>query len=343
MKPTISIAMATYNGERYLQEQLQSLASQFDLPYELVVTDDGSTDRTLEILTDFASTAAFPVKLHSNPDRLGFSDNFINAATRCSGDWIAFCDQDDYWMPNKLMRFRQTIERYRHDDLVMVGHTSLLSDGRLQPTGQRLPDFSSDRLLRRASREGFFCIVGFSMACRADLIRNFDPAMRPRRSEADWTPPGHDQWLGMLANIVGNIAVIAEPLAIWRRHTDSLTRPPSSQTFVEETLVSFRANQPDAYLLRAAMAQEAAVSFHALAKTCSEIATSKRLAEGARLFTRLGNNLRSRRQLYSSASVVSRIPHYARLLVTNAYFGPPVAALGWRSCAKDLLFSFRML
>ena len=343
MKPIISVALATYNGERFITEQLQSLANQSDLPYELVVTDDGSTDRTLAILNDFANTVAFPVKVHSNPERLGFSDNFIKAASLCSGDWIAFSDQDDVWMLNKLARFRQTIERHRHDDLVMVGHTSLLSDGRLRPTGQRLPDFASDRLVKRASNEGFFCIVGFSMACRADLIRRFDPGLRPRRSEADWTPPGHDQWLGMLANIVGNIAVITEPLAIWRRHGDSLTRPPSPQTILDETRVSFRANQPDAYLLRATMAQEAAASFHALAKSCTDIAITKRLSEGAHLFTRLSNNLRSRGHLYSSTQVSLRLNHYARLLATNAYFGPPVAALGWRSCAKDLLFALGML
>jgi glycosyltransferase involved in cell wall biosynthesis len=98
----ISIAMTTYNGERLLEEQLRSLTGQTTLPNELVVCDDGSTDRTPEILAQFAKRASFPVSIVINNHRLGRRENFFKAASLCSFDYIAFCDQDDIWLKEKL-------------------------------------------------------------------------------------------------------------------------------------------------------------------------------------------------------------------------------------------------
>ena len=106
----ISIAMATYNGEKYIKEQLQSLSNQTSLPFELVVGDDGSTDATLDILKEFCAHAPFPVRIHQNQANLGFARNFLDTARRCKGDWIAFCDQDDVWLPDKLATVIQAIE-----------------------------------------------------------------------------------------------------------------------------------------------------------------------------------------------------------------------------------------
>jgi glycosyltransferase involved in cell wall biosynthesis len=99
---TISIAMATYNGARFIREQLNSLAAQTELPSELVVTDDGSTDNTIEIVSEFARNAPFPVSVFPGNQRLGFRANFMNCASLCSGDLISFCDQDDVWQTQDL-------------------------------------------------------------------------------------------------------------------------------------------------------------------------------------------------------------------------------------------------
>jgi glycosyltransferase involved in cell wall biosynthesis len=94
--------MATYQGETYLPRQLQSLADQTLEPRELVVRDDGSTDRTVEILHDFAGRAPFPVTVLAGGERLGYAQNFVAAARRCTGDLLFFADQDDEWRPAKL-------------------------------------------------------------------------------------------------------------------------------------------------------------------------------------------------------------------------------------------------
>ena len=97
-----SVAMCTYNGERFLSEQLHSFAAQTVLPDELVVCDDGSTDGTLEILEDFRRTAPFPVRIYRNEKNLGYVKNFEKAALLCGGDIIFFSDQDDIWLPEKV-------------------------------------------------------------------------------------------------------------------------------------------------------------------------------------------------------------------------------------------------
>src|SRR5579872_6862490 len=100
----ISVALTTYNGERYLESQLESLVTQQRPPYELIVGDDGSTDRTLEILQRFAARAPFAVQVTKNAERLGWQRNFAAVALRCAGDYVAFCDQDDVWRADKLAR-----------------------------------------------------------------------------------------------------------------------------------------------------------------------------------------------------------------------------------------------
>jgi glycosyltransferase involved in cell wall biosynthesis len=88
----VSVAMATYNGDKYISEQLESIASQSVLPAEVVITDDCSSDSTIEIIQQFASTAPFPVKLVRNAERLGYAGNFFKACRSSSQPLIAFCD-----------------------------------------------------------------------------------------------------------------------------------------------------------------------------------------------------------------------------------------------------------
>lgn len=104
-----SVALATFNGGNFLSEQLQSYLTQTLLPAELVVCDDGSTDRTLDKLHFFAQVAPFEVRVVPNDFRLGLVQNFAKAISLCRGDLIALSDQDDVWRPDKLARLAQAL------------------------------------------------------------------------------------------------------------------------------------------------------------------------------------------------------------------------------------------
>ena len=106
----ISVAMCTYNGSRFLAEQLKSIAEQTLLPCELIVCDDGSTDSTSEIVRIFAEAAPFPVRFIRNEQTLGSTNNFAKAVCLCRGDAIALCDQDDVWRKDKLERMAEVLD-----------------------------------------------------------------------------------------------------------------------------------------------------------------------------------------------------------------------------------------
>ena len=101
----ISIAMSTYNGGKYLQEQLDSFLAQTSLPDELVITDDCSTDNTLEIIQAFAAMAPFEVRWEQNEKNLGYTGNFNQALMKTTGDLVFLSDQDDVWFPEKTRAY----------------------------------------------------------------------------------------------------------------------------------------------------------------------------------------------------------------------------------------------
>ena len=105
----ISIALATYNGELYVSELLSSISDQTTLPDELIISDDSSTDSTLEIVNEFARNATFSVKILINKKRLGSTGNFEVAIRACSGDIIFPCDQDDIWYQHKIERMLECL------------------------------------------------------------------------------------------------------------------------------------------------------------------------------------------------------------------------------------------
>ncbi len=106
----ISIAMCTYNGSRFLEEQLQSIRAQTMQPFELIICDDGSTDATEQIVEAFRASVSFPVHFSKNTINLGSTRNFEQAICLCKGDAIALCDQDDRWFPEKLSTMSAVLE-----------------------------------------------------------------------------------------------------------------------------------------------------------------------------------------------------------------------------------------
>jgi glycosyltransferase involved in cell wall biosynthesis len=216
----ISIAMATYNGERFLQEQLESLVNQEHLPYELVVCDDGSNDRTVAILNNFASKAPFLVKVYKNEHRLGFPDNFFKAARLCRGNLIAFSDQDDVWMPEKL---KVQSRAFSNPKILLAAHSWIVTDEQLNPIHVKRWKTSIRKFVGP-----WFYINGFSLICRRSFLEEFQWAWPQRPEDANkisGSPRGmaHDHWLCTLAQYIGEVALLEEPLALHRRHATNVT------------------------------------------------------------------------------------------------------------------------
>lgn len=129
----VSIAMATYNGAQYLQEQLNSFKNQTQLPDELIVTDDCSTDETEQIISEFAKTAPFTVIFSRNEKNLGYCGNFNAALMQTSGDLVFLSDQDDVWFPEKI-EYMVALAEKNPKSLVLMNDAAI-TDGVLNKTG----------------------------------------------------------------------------------------------------------------------------------------------------------------------------------------------------------------
>ncbi|MDY0233667.1 MAG: glycosyltransferase [Sulfurimonas sp.] len=107
MKPKISVCIATYNGELYLKEQLDSIYRQTLKPFEVIISDDNSSDATLRIAENFSDK--LPLKIIQNQKNLGFVKNFESVIQAATGEFIALCDQDDVWVEDKLAILYESI------------------------------------------------------------------------------------------------------------------------------------------------------------------------------------------------------------------------------------------
>lgn len=219
MLPTSSIAMVTYNGEKYLQRQLDSLVKQTVLPGELVVCDDGSTDRTMEILRQFAQTAPFPVRIFQNERNLGICANFCKVFYLCEKEVTFFCDQDDVWFPQKLEKALKVMESKPEVGLVLTYDERI--DGNDQPLRNR--EFS-DRLTAALEKEELFPALfhqrhlgwaAHNMACRT--------CWREILLKRGWAPTAFDWWIFHLMGLWNRIDVIPEPMCRYRRHGESVS------------------------------------------------------------------------------------------------------------------------
>ncbi|HIQ46074.1 MAG TPA: glycosyltransferase [Sulfurovum sp.] len=203
----ISIALATYNGDTYLQDQLNSYIAQERLPDEMVVCDDVSKDETVAILEAFQKVAPFEVQIIKNETNLGYTKNFEKALSLCSGDIVFFSDQDDVWLPNKI----STMEKVFNDNpnVSVLIHDGELVDENLNSTGlTKLGQILSGGY----TDEGF--VTGTLSAIRRDILNIVLPF-------PDGIAGGHDGWVHTIARFVKRRMVIRDVLQKLRRHSNN--------------------------------------------------------------------------------------------------------------------------
>lgn len=212
----ISVALCTYNGAPFLSAQLASLLAQTRLPSELVVCDDGSTDRTLQILADFQLDAPFPMRLHVNPANLGPAKNFEQAIDLCEGDLIALCDQDDVWLPEKLAEAESYFNKF--PDVDAVFSDGVVVDAELRPLkytiwGQVGFTFAERQMM--ASGRGLEVLLKHVTVTGATLTMRSSLRQRVLPIPSGWM---HDAWIALIAAASGALRTIPVPLILYRQH-----------------------------------------------------------------------------------------------------------------------------
>ena len=217
--PRVSIALATFNGARFLPQQLESLAQQSLPPLELVVGDDGSTDETLAQLARFAQQAPFPVRVEQNSAPLGYRANFMSIAERCQGDLIAFCDQDDVWSPLKLAVMTAPFD---NPDVLLAFHNDVLVDDNGRSLGLASKEGIPSQLYAPLTTDPWRPVPGHSQVMRRDLLQ-WAPLQPQCLDPLDQRQAmAHDQFFAFWAGILGAIAYESTPLVRYRQHGANL-------------------------------------------------------------------------------------------------------------------------
>ena len=215
---TVSIALATYNGGRYIKEQLDSYSKQQRLPDEVIVSDDGSTDDTIAIVDAWKQTVPFEVRLVTNLGEHGHTGNFYNAIANCTGDCILISDQDDFWLDTHISSLAACFEQ--DPNLLALASDSNCVDEQLNELGYRLS--AAQRATSVVRNFGSFpSYVPFNQVLRVHFA--FGHGMAIRRGLVELSSPlsknwGHDCWLFLIAALMGRASYVNMPLTLYRQH-----------------------------------------------------------------------------------------------------------------------------
>lgn len=200
----ISVCMASYNGERYIEKQIETILMNLSEEDELVISDDGSTDKTRDIICKYQKQDS-RIKLIDGP-KDGVIANFENAIETTKGEFIYLSDQDDIWECDKVEKVQRCFE---NQDCMLVIHDADIIDENENVT-------EASFFKKRGSKPGILnniiknSYIGCCIAFRREILDMVLPI--PRNIEM------HDQWIGIIAEMKGKVFFLDDVLFHYRRH-----------------------------------------------------------------------------------------------------------------------------
>lgn len=203
----ISVCMATYNGEKYIKEQIESILQNISNDDEIVISDDGSKDNTINIIKSFNDSR---IKIFDGPKN-GIKKNFENAIKKSNGDIIFLSDQDDIWMPDKVKKVYNVFKKNQ-------GITLVMHDAKI--VNEDLEDIKPYSTFSwRKSRPGIIknIIYNSYIGCCIAFKKELKEKIIPIPNDIDM----HDQWIGIISEKYGKSYFLNEQLIKYRRHNNN--------------------------------------------------------------------------------------------------------------------------
>lgn len=210
-QPLVSIALVVYNGEALIRQQLDSLYNQTYKNIEVIVTDDRSTDGTVQILEEYAQK--YGLKYYVNETNLKYTRNCERAASYCKGEYIAWCDHDDIWHPEKIETLVNNIGERNFifsDEIVIDENNNIIADSLKQYSNIPIPKDNQLTYLL------FKCIpYGHQIMIKRELTDKIFP-MPEKFESLDW-------WMGIVGACHGGMEYVDKPLAKYRLHSSNIS------------------------------------------------------------------------------------------------------------------------
>lgn len=205
----ISVCMATYNGEKYIEKQIRSILLQIDNTDELIIQDDGSNDSTLNIIAEFNDHR---IHIEVNKENMGVIKNFELALVRARGDIVFLSDQDDEWLPGKVIAVMKEFEKHNvtavvTDAFIIDGDERVVAESYFGQVG------SGPGVWKNFLHNSY---LGCCLAFRREVLGPGLPVPLKIRT--------HDGWLGLVANMLGEVIFLRVPLLRYRRHGGNVSQ-----------------------------------------------------------------------------------------------------------------------
>lgn len=216
---TLNILMATYNGEKYIAEQIESILTQTYTNFRLIISDDNSTDSTKDIIEKYSSTDN-RIIFNSNKTNIGVIKNFEKLINNSRSEYFMLCDQDDVWYPNKVEKSLEFI--MNNDVLLMYSDLHVVND-QLQTISQSYWRMKKISPVKRKPWTTLLVqnvVTGCTIIAKNELKHFALPF--PNIIEM------HDSWLALVASIHGEINYIDEPMILYRQHQNNYVGASSS-------------------------------------------------------------------------------------------------------------------
>lgn len=219
--PHISILLTTYNSERYLHELMESLIKQTYTNWTLYIVDDGSTDRTVQIIDDYVAQYSKVVRLINNKIRQGAKNNFVYLLSEVQSDYFMFCDHDDVWLPNKIEKSINKILKLENENplVPIVVHSDLyVVDKSLNIISNSFFKYAGVNPRILLSSINHLSHSNCATGCTMIINRLAKEVSLPVLPEALM----HDSWIALsVLQANGIIYCINEPLILYRQHDNN--------------------------------------------------------------------------------------------------------------------------
>ena len=206
----VSVAMATYNGEKYIKEQIDSILNNLEKNDELIISDDGSKDNTISIIQEMQKNDS-RIKLLEGPKN-GVKQNFANAIKNCSGEYIFLADQDDIWNDKKV---EKVLKVFKDKNVTLVIHNCEIVNENLEKTDKTFFEFrnSGKGIIKNIWKNTYIgCCIAFKGKMKDKIL--------PIPNDIEM----HDQWIGIINEKYGESYFLDECLIKYRRHSNNVSQ-----------------------------------------------------------------------------------------------------------------------
>lgn len=231
---TVGIVMATYNGSKYIREQINSILNNTYTDWTLWICDDGSKDNTLTILKEYETKYPGKIRVHQNPKNLGLVRNFLEGTKECDTRYIMFCDQDDVWNKDKIQITLNEMKRMEdkegnHNpitvftDVTVVNsklsqlHSSFYQVSKLDTNQLDLPHILMENKL-------IGCTIMFNLSVKEKMTK------LPKLARV------HDWWIAILSASFGMISYLPETTLLYRQHENNVIGNQSFYSYVQKRI-----------------------------------------------------------------------------------------------------------